>query len=119
MQDGVITDITRVDDDVEPAEPSVMSLRLNRSRLSSTTCRRRLMTSRHRCKRMRRLPPEGSQPTEEQRDILTIIAKAGGKKWLDKVTSMKSTFTPKNRQFVAHKTPGQVMAERPRPSDDP
>lgn len=44
-----------------------------------------------------------SQKTEDEATILEVVNKAGGKKWLDQVCGMKSTFTPKNRQFVAHK----------------
>ena len=46
---------------------------------------------------------KGTQKTEDEADILETVGKAGGKEWLDKVCGMKSTFSPKNRQFVAHK----------------
>ena len=46
---------------------------------------------------------KGEQKTEDEKSILETVGKAGGKEWLDKVCGMKSTFSPKNRQFVAHK----------------
>lgn len=46
---------------------------------------------------------KGSQKTDDEAAIIEVVNKAGGKKWLDQVCGMKSTFTPKNRQFVAHK----------------
>lgn len=46
---------------------------------------------------------KGTQKTEDEAAILEAVGKAGGKEWLDKVCGMKSTFSPKNRQFVAHK----------------
>lgn len=46
---------------------------------------------------------KGTQKTEDETAILEVVGKAGGKEWLDKVCGMKSTFSPKNRQFVAHK----------------
>ena len=46
---------------------------------------------------------KGEQKTEDDKAILETVGKAGGKEWLDKVCGMKSTFSPKNRQFVAHK----------------
>lgn len=46
---------------------------------------------------------KGEQKTEDEKAILEVVGKAGGKEWLDKVCGMKSTFSPKNRQFVAHK----------------
>lgn len=52
-----------------------------------------------------------SQPSEDEAAILSIVAKAGGKEWLDKVTNMRSTFTPKNRKFAAHKDPGAPAPE--------
>lgn len=52
-----------------------------------------------------------SQTSEEETAILSIVAKAGGKEWLDKVTNMRSTFTPKNRKFAAHKDPGASASE--------
>ena len=52
-----------------------------------------------------------TQPSEDEAAILSIVAKAGGKEWLDKVTSMRSTFTPKNRKFAAHKDPGAPATE--------
>lgn len=41
--------------------------------------------------------------TDEERQILDRVAKAGGKDWLDKISKMKSTFTPANRSFVERK----------------
>lgn len=54
---------------------------------------------------------KGTQPTEEQTAIIEIVAKAGGKEWLDKVTNMRSTFSMKNRKFAAHKEPGSPAPE--------
>ena len=109
VQDGVITDITRTDDDVEPSEPSGDEPTPEQKQAIIDNLQAQIDDFKAQiAKKDEEITAlKGSQPTEEQRDILTIIAKAGGKKWLDKVTSMKSTFTPKNRQFVAHKTPGQ------------
>lgn len=45
---------------------------------------------------------KGEQKTDDEKAILDVVGKAGGKEWLDKVCGMKSTFSPKNRQFVAH-----------------
>ena len=46
---------------------------------------------------------KAAQKTEDEKEIISIVNKAGGKDWLNKILDMKSTFTPKNRQFVAHK----------------
>ena len=43
-----------------------------------------------------------SQKTDEETAILDVVAKAGGKAWLDTVCSMTSTYHAGNRQFVAH-----------------
>lgn len=40
--------------------------------------------------------------TEEEKAILDIVAKAGGKKWLEGLKDLSSTFTATNRKFVAH-----------------
>lgn len=42
------------------------------------------------------------QKTEEEAAILDIVAKAGGKAWLDGVCQMTSTFHPGNRSFKEH-----------------
>lgn len=41
-----------------------------------------------------------AQKSSEETEILAIVAKAGGKAWLDTICSMKSTFHPGNRSFV-------------------
>jgi len=41
-----------------------------------------------------------AQKTEEDKEILATVAKAGGKSWLDAVCAMKSTFHAGNRSFV-------------------
>ena len=46
---------------------------------------------------------KAAQKTEDENEIISIVNKAGGKDWLNKILDMKSTFTPKNRQFIAHK----------------
>lgn len=43
-----------------------------------------------------------AQKTEEESAILDVVAKAGGKAWLDAVCGMTSTYHVGNRQFVAH-----------------
>lgn len=43
-----------------------------------------------------------SQKTDEETSILDVVAKAGGKAWLDTVCNLASTYHPGNRQFVAH-----------------
>lgn len=43
-----------------------------------------------------------SQKTDEETSILDVVAKAGGKAWLDTVCNMASTYHAGNRQFVAH-----------------
>lgn len=45
---------------------------------------------------------ETEAKTEEETEILDIVNKAGGKKWLDGLKDMSSTFTANNRKFVAH-----------------
>lgn len=40
-----------------------------------------------------------AQKTDEETDILDIVAKAGGKVWLDGICQMSSTFHPGNRAF--------------------
>lgn len=40
--------------------------------------------------------------TEEEEGILGVVAKMGGKQWLDTVSEMKSTFNVNNRRFVDH-----------------
>ena len=45
---------------------------------------------------------EPKAKTDEENEILDIVAKAGGKKWLDGLKDMSSTFTASNRKFVAH-----------------
>lgn len=110
VQDGVITDITRVDDS-EPSEPGDEDGDLTPDQQQAVIDNLQAQIDDFK-KQIASKDDEisalkGNQTTDEQREILTLIAKAGGKKWLDKVTSMKSTFTTKNRTFVAHKTPGQ------------
>ena len=46
---------------------------------------------------------KAAQKTEDENEIISIVNKAGGKDWLNKILDMKSTFTPRNRQFIAHK----------------
>ncbi len=41
--------------------------------------------------------------SDEEREIIDRVNNAGGKEWLDKVSKMKSTFTPANRTFVEKK----------------
>lgn len=43
-----------------------------------------------------------SQKTDDETSILDVVAKAGGKAWLDTVCNMASTYHAGNRQFVAH-----------------
>lgn len=110
VQDGVITDITRVDDS-EPSEPGDENVDLTPDQQQAVIDNLQAQIDDFK-KQIASKDDEisvlkGNQTTDEQREILTLIAKAGGKKWLDKITSMKSTFTTKNRTFVAHKTPGQ------------
>lgn len=110
VQDGVITDITRVDDS-EPSEPGDEGGDLTPDQQQAVIDNLQAQIDDFK-KQIASKDDEisalkGNQTTDEQREILTLIAKAGGKKWLDKITSMKSTFTTKNRTFVAHKTPGQ------------
>lgn len=45
---------------------------------------------------------EAEAKTEEEVAILDIVAKAGGKTWLEGLKNMSSTFTASNRKFVAH-----------------
>lgn len=40
--------------------------------------------------------------TDEEKAILDVVNKAGGKAWLDGLKDMSSTFTASNRKFVAH-----------------
>lgn len=46
------------------------------------------------------LEPEAK--TDEEKAILDVVNKAGGKAWLDELKDMSSTFTASNRKFVAH-----------------
>lgn len=46
------------------------------------------------------LEPEAK--TDEEKAILDVVNKAGGKAWLDGLKDMSSTFTASNRKFVAH-----------------
>lgn len=46
------------------------------------------------------LEPEAK--TDEEKAILDVVNKAGGKVWLDGLKDMSSTFTASNRKFVAH-----------------
>ncbi|WP_289126793.1 ATP-dependent Clp protease proteolytic subunit [uncultured Prevotella sp.] len=110
VQDGVITDITRVDDS-EPSgpgdeggdlTPDQQQAVIDNLQAQIDDFKKQIASKDDEISALK-----GNQTTDEQREILTLIAKAGGKKWLDKITSMKSTFTTKNRTFVAHKTPGQ------------
>lgn len=110
VQDGVITDITRVDDN-EPSEPGDEGGDLTPDQQQAIIDNLQAQIDDFK-KQVSSKDEEiaalkSNQTTDEQREILTLIAKAGGKKWLDKVTSMKSTFTTKNRTFVAHKNPDQ------------
>lgn len=110
VQDGVITDITRVDDSehLEPGDeggdltPDQQQAVIDNLQAQIDDFKKQIASKDDEISALK-----GNQTTDEQREILTLIAKAGGKKWLDKITSMKSTFTTKNRTFVAHKTPGQ------------
>lgn len=50
--------------------------------------------------------------TDEEKEILDTVAKAGGKKWLDNLGSMSSTFNVSNRKFVARgEGPSQQQEE--------
>lgn len=50
--------------------------------------------------------------TDEEKEILDTVAKAGGKKWLDNLGSMSSTFNALNRKFVARgEGPSQQQEE--------
>ena len=50
--------------------------------------------------------------TDEEKEILDTVAKAGGKKWLDNLGSMSSTFNASNRKFVARgEGPSQQQEE--------
>lgn len=110
VQDGVITDITRVDDSepLEPGDeggdltPDQQQAVIDNLQAQIDDFKKQIASKDDEISALK-----GNQTTDEQREILTLIAKVGGKKWLDKITSMKSTFTTKNRTFVAHKTPGQ------------
>lgn len=60
---------------------------------------------------------EPQAKTEEETAILDIVNKAGGKKWLDGLKDMYSTFTANNRKFVAHgdnsqQPQGETKAQR-------
>lgn len=45
---------------------------------------------------------EAEAKTEDEKSILAIVNKAGGKSWLESLKDMSSTFTANNRKFVAH-----------------
>lgn len=45
---------------------------------------------------------EAEAKTEDEKNILAIVNKAGGKSWLESLKDMSSTFTASNRKFVAH-----------------
>lgn len=45
---------------------------------------------------------EPGAKTDEEKAILDVVNKAGGKAWLDGLKDMSSTFTASNRKFVAH-----------------
>lgn len=45
---------------------------------------------------------EAEAKTEDEKNILAIVNKAGGKSWLESLKDMSSTFTANNRKFVAH-----------------
>lgn len=45
---------------------------------------------------------EAEAKTEDEKNILAIVNKAGGKSWLESLKNMSSTFTANNRKFVAH-----------------
>ena len=108
VQDGVITDITKVGDQDPEGEPvSEPTLEQQDAIINDLQAQIDDFKKQIASKEEEITALKGSQPTEEQREVLSIVAKAGGKKWLDQITSMKSTFTTRNRTFVAHKTPGQ------------
>lgn len=55
--------------------------------------------------------------SSDERVILARVAKAGGRKWLDKVLASKSTFNASNRRFVetgsaARRTVGETATQR-------
>lgn len=52
-----------------------------------------------------------AQKTEEETAILDIVAKAGGKAWLEGVCKMHSTFHPGNRAFKEHGNNGGQAGE--------
>lgn len=49
--------------------------------------------------------------TDEEKDILDIVKKAGGKQWLDSLKNIKSTFNANNRSFVEHDNKPAVQQE--------
>ena len=55
-----------------------------------------------------------AQKSEEETAILDIVAKAGGKAWLDSVCKMHSTFHPGNRAFVEadHRQEGETKTQQ-------
>lgn len=118
VQDGVITDITKPDDEItEPGSEEEITPEQQQAIISDLQAqldgyKKQVADRKAEIVALKETAAQvddlkKSQITVEQKDILAVIAKAGGKKWLDKVTSMKSTFTVKNRQFVAHKNPIQ------------
>lgn len=52
-----------------------------------------------------------AQKTEEETAILDIVAKAGGKAWLDGICQMSSTFHPGNRSFQERGGAGKHQGE--------
>ena len=50
---------------------------------------------------------ESKVKTDEEAEILDIVAKAGGKVWLENLKNMSSTFTANNREFVEHTDGGE------------
>lgn len=59
---------------------------------------------------------EAKVKTDDEEEILSIVANAGGKAWLNSLKGMSSTFTPNNRQFVSHTdnngTKGETLAQK-------
>lgn len=47
-----------------------------------------------------------AQKTEDEKAILDVVEKAGGKAWLEAVSKMKSTFHAGNRSFQEHQPAG-------------
>jgi ATP-dependent Clp protease protease subunit len=118
VEDEVITSITTEDDTNEPVtdpEPAQQNLA---EQVTALTAQVNELTEQVSSLKNENEALKGDNETltaeaktEEEKEILDIVSKAGGKKWLDSLKGVRSTFNANNRSFVEHGSKTAVQQE--------